>query len=88
MYFDYSTFPILKHLYQRNVRIRRGNFHQDHGIEFGETKNRKIKEKKKKEEEKKGKEKEKKEKGKNMYIESVFRYNIRLRSIKHVYATT
>ena len=47
------------------MRIRRGNFHQDHGIEFGETKNRKIREKKKKEEEKKGKEKEKKEKGKN-----------------------
>ena len=71
------------------MRIRRGNFNQDHGIEFGETKNRKIKEKKKKEEEKKGKEKGKREKQRrHMYIESVFRYNIRLRSIKHVYATT
>lgn len=47
------------------MRIRRGNFHQDHGIEFGETKNRKIKEKKKrKKKRKKEKKKKKRKKGK------------------------
>lgn len=70
------------------MRIRRGNFHQDHGIEFGETKNRKIKERRREKRKRKRKKGKREKQRRHMYIESVFRYNIRLRSIKHVYATT